>query len=192
MNRDEHRKRLRRYNLPFQAREITFSTLNRLPVLADEAIARIVLESISTAVARSDFSLLAYVVMPEHVHLLMMPHRVIESPSPVRLLSDIKRRASYETKRLLQDRGDDSRLERLSVVTKDRRVFRLWLPGAGYDRNITNPETARASIEYIHNNPVKRGLCRRAEDYPWSSASQWLVPGGDVPEWVPRAQRTML
>jgi putative transposase len=48
--------------------------------------------------------------------------------------------------------------------------YRFWQRGGGYDRNITDPATLRTMIEYIHNNPVRRGLVRYPADWPWSSA----------------------
>ncbi|MGO8752696.1 MAG: hypothetical protein ACLQNE_42690 [Thermoguttaceae bacterium] len=35
------------------------------------------------------------------------------------------------------------------------------------------PDHAHFRIEYLHDNPVRRGLARRAEDWPWSSAADW-------------------
>ena len=51
---------------------------------------------------------------------------------------------------------------------------RFWQPGGGYDRNITSTEALRAVIDYIHANPVRRGLVARAEDWEWSSA-RWYA-----------------
>jgi putative transposase len=51
---------------------------------------------------------------------------------------------------------------------------RFWQPGGGYDRNITSIEALRAMIDYIHANPVRRGLVARAEDWEWSSA-RWYA-----------------
>jgi hypothetical protein len=39
-----------------------------------------------------------------------------------------------------------------------------------YDRNLFSPAVAAASLDYIHNDPVKRRLCQRAIDWKWSSA----------------------
>jgi hypothetical protein len=44
-----------------------------------------------------------------------------------------------------------------------------WQRG-GYDRNVTDPATLRTMIDYIHQNPVRRGLVQRATDWPWPSA----------------------
>jgi len=48
--------------------------------------------------------------------------------------------------------------------------YRFWQRGGGYDRNVWEPDTLRKMIEYIHDNPVRRGLVTRATDWPWSSA----------------------
>ena len=53
--------------------------------------------------------------------------------------------------------------------------FRFWQEGPGFDRNIFSPEALEASIDYIHNNPVKRGLCQKAADWKWSSARYYLL-----------------
>jgi prepilin-type processing-associated H-X9-DG protein len=51
---------------------------------------------------------------------------------------------------------------------------RFWQPGGGYDRNITSSAVLRAVIDYLHANPVRRGLVARAEDWEWSSA-RWYA-----------------
>ncbi len=55
-------------------------------------------------------------------------------------------------------------------------TFRFWQEGPGYDRNLTEPGTILASIDYIHANPVRRGLCVRGIDWRWSSARRYLSP----------------
>jgi len=45
--------------------------------------------------------------------------------------------------------------------------------GGGHDRNITEPTTLWHEIDYIHANPVRRDLCRRPEDWRWSSAADY-------------------
>jgi putative transposase len=59
---------------------------------------------------------------------------------------------------------------RVSVREGRRLRHRFWQPGGRYDRNITSTEVLRAVIDYIHANPVRRGLVARAEDWEWSSA----------------------
>lgn len=48
--------------------------------------------------------------------------------------------------------------------------YRLWQAGGGFDRNMFSPKVITASIDYIHANPVRRGLCDTTIDWKWSSA----------------------
>jgi putative transposase len=72
-------------------------------------------------------------------------------------------------------RSNPDRLARLTVQERPGKTcFRLWQEGAGFDRNVYTAEAISASIDYIHNNPVKRGLCERAVKWKWSSARFYL------------------
>lgn len=185
-----HRKRLTRYECPGHARSLAFSTYRRLPLLEEAAHAEIVLDAIGRACGKQGWSVLAYVVMPEHVHLLVLPaHGPRASPPSIsRLLWAIKRPNSFRVKQRL-DEVNAPLLDELTIRERPgTTVFRFWQEGGGYDRNITSLETLRHTIEYIHANPVRRGLVRRPEDYRWSSARQWLFPDDAVSEWMPRIE----
>ncbi len=64
---------------------------------------------------------------------------------------------------------------------RGKRTERLfWQSGGGYDRNIKQSKTLLAMIDYIHLNPLQRGLVERAADWKWSSAA-WFELGEDCP-----------
>jgi len=46
----------------------------------------------------------------------------------------------------------------------------FWQDGGGYDRNIVSDRELYEKVQYIHDNPVRRGLIGRPADWPWSSA----------------------
>jgi len=75
--------------------------------------------------------------------------------------------------RYLQDNAPKW-LARVTLREGQRLRQRFWQLGGGYDRNITSTEALRAVIDYIHANPVRRGLVARAEDSEWSSA-RWYA-----------------
>ncbi|MFZ5433846.1 MAG: REP-associated tyrosine transposase [Calditrichota bacterium] len=98
---------------------------------------------------RHNVRCLGYVLMPDHLHALL--HQDNDSPVIPRLLDDFKsvssrqyRPKSYPTHHLWAKRYDD-------------------VP-------IPNVEAARTRLEYMHNNPVRRGISEQPQDYPWSSA----------------------
>jgi hypothetical protein len=49
----------------------------------------------------------------------------------------------------------------------------FWLPGGGFDTNIVDAKAVHAEIDYMHGNPVRRGLCERPTDWRYSSARFW-------------------
>jgi putative transposase len=55
-----------------------------------------------------------------------------------------------------------------------KEAVRFWQRGGGYDRNLWEPRYVWEMIDYIHANPVRRGLCRRPEEWPWSSARAYV------------------
>lgn len=140
-------------------------------------------EAVSRACDRQHFSLLAFVWMPEHVHLLVLP-RTIES-SVSALLNGIKRPFSYRVKQSLI-KQDKPLLEKLTVRQRPGvTTFRFWQEGGGYDRNLWTSEAILAAIDYIHMNPVRRGLCETSCEWRWSSARFFDNPDMDVDEALP-------
>jgi REP-associated tyrosine transposase len=110
----------------------------------------------TVALVKHEFWLLAFVYMPEHVHVLVFP------TSPVarieRLLFAIKRPFSYRAEQYL-DYHNPALLHRLTISERPgKTVFRFWQEGPGYDRNLTSGAALPSVIDYIHNNPVWRGL----------------------------------
>jgi putative transposase len=47
--------------------------------------------------------------------------------------------------------------------------YRFWQRGGGYDENLFNDDKVWDKIDYIHANPVRRGLCIHPADWEWSS-----------------------
>jgi putative transposase len=172
------RKRCRRYDEPGHAHELTFSCYRRLPLLSRERTCCWLAEAIATARQRLAFRLWAYVFMPEHVHLLIHP-RDREYRIKV-ILWRIKRPVGCKAIAFLE-RNAPQWLLHLTVPRSDGMIERrFWQAGGGYDRNIMDPDTARQVIDYIHHNPVRRGLVRSPEEWFWSSA-RWYAGIRPVP-----------
>ncbi len=161
-----HRKRVRHYDTVACVHELTFSCYHRLPLL-DDSRCSLLAEGLGTALHNHAWRLLAYVFMPEHVHLLVGPNDHAGSVSS--LLAAIKRPTSWRVRQVLVATKDPL-LERLTVRERPGRdVFRFWQEGGGYDRNLWSRSAVRSSIEYLHANPVRRHLCGSPEHWWWSS-----------------------
>ncbi len=93
MTGPNHRKRVKHLNFAGQAHELTFSCYRRFPLLEDNRIKLIVSKAIDRAIEAKGFELVAYVIMPEHIHLIVFP--IQDDGDISALLSHIKRPSSY-------------------------------------------------------------------------------------------------
>jgi putative transposase len=161
-------KRRRCHNEPRQPRELTFCCYRGYSFLAHERTREWFRDALEKARCRFGFQLWAYVLMPEHVHLLVYPGGAAEQVP--RFLQAVKEPVARQAIRYLQA-NSPAWLARLTVHEGQRQRRRFWQPGGGYDRNVTSSAALRAMIEYIHANPVRRGLVAKAEEWEWSSAA---------------------
>lgn len=186
-----HRKRVKHFHEPGDFHELTFSCYRRLPLLTNDLWRRWLAESIEEAATAARFQLTAFVFMPEHVHLLVWPTDPGATADEVSsLLAGVKRPVSRRVKAALQGEGTRTAqrlLERLTVRTRPgKTAFRFWQEGPGYDRNLQTEKAVLASIDYIHHNPVKRGLVKVAAKWKWSSARWYISDGKQIDTDLPR------
>jgi putative transposase len=165
------RKTRRAWNEAGHAHFLTYSCFRRLPLLTRDRTRRWVGEALEATRREIGVALWAYVIMPEHVHVLLCPRR--PSYEMRRILVALKRPVSDAARDHLEQMEDDKWLDRLSVEYPSRRVFRFWQPGGGFDHNIFRERTVPAVIDYIHANHVRRGLVEQPVDWEWSSARFW-------------------
>ena len=168
-----HRKLVKHYHEPGDLHELTFSCFHRLPLLTNDSWRQRLVRCIDAAGQQTGIKLAAFVFMPEHVHLLVVPWSA--EPEIDRYLALIKQPFSKSIKELLVN-SKSSLIDRLTVEERPgKSCFRFWQEGPGYDRNLNTPTSIEAAIDYIHRNPVRRGLVTRAIDWKWSSASWYLL-----------------
>ncbi len=166
-----HRKTVKHYESERGMHELTFSCYRRMPLLTNDLWRASLAESISVATELYKYDLLAFVFMPEHVHLLVLPRT--DEPGISNLLKAIKRPHASRVKQWLQS-SNGTLLHKLTVRQRPGvTTFRYWQEGPGYDRNLDNARSITAAIDYIHRNPVRRGLVARTVDWRWSSARHY-------------------
>jgi len=115
--------------------------------LRQEAIAGLVVEALFQGVELGHYRLRSFVVMADHVHVLLLPLVM-----PRRLVKSLKGHTAREANRLLGRTGEP-----------------FW-QRESYDHAVRDSGELTRIEAYIEKNPVKAGLVERAEDYGWSSA----------------------
>ena len=160
---DPWRKRMKRQGATRVLRWITFSCERRLPLFKLAETKDAFVEALLREVVASRMGLVAFVVMPEHVHLVLSP----ESGDEVEgFLRRLKSRFARETLAAWTRRWPEA-VERLVASDGSRR---FWLRGGGYDRSLWRAGELAEKIAYCHWNPVRRGLVNRPREWRWSSA----------------------
>jgi len=136
---------LRRYQNTRDLHFITFSCYRRQPKLATSSARAQFERSLEEARVRYRFGVLGYVVMPEHVHLLL------GEPESVQLATALQA-LKQSVSRTVALRGSEP----------------FW-QARYYDFNVWSNRKRVEKLRYLHRNPVTRGLVSRPEDWAWSS-----------------------
>ncbi len=155
--------KLRHYDKKGTARFVTFNCYRNLPSLAAQRAKDILIEHLEIARRKHRFKILGFVIMPEHVHL------VIHSPHGMKLGLVIREIKSRSARQWFS--------EWPPPTANVRRVF--WQQRC-YDHNCRAIEVVREKINYCHADPVKRGLVREPGQWLWSSYN-WYRGQVDVP-----------
>jgi len=173
------RKTLKHYNLPGHAHYLTFSCHKRMKLLTTDQTRQWFLRALQLACSKWNVGCWAYVIMPEHAHVLAYPRReTYEIENFVQTLKQsVAQKAINHFKRI--------RSPLLKKLEVSPGHYQFWLNSAGYDKNVVEERAIHEIIEYIHNNPVRRELALVQMDWWWSSARAWLL-GIDEPIAIDR------
>ena len=115
---------------------------------------------------RYRFVVVGYVVMPEHVHLLLTEPEV---GTPSTVMQVLKQRTA---RALLPRRKRRDPRQRNLFEEEPRRAF--W-QARFYDFNVWTTKKRIEKLRYMHSNPVKRGLVESPEQWHWSSCRFYLL-----------------
>ncbi|MHC5112510.1 MAG: REP-associated tyrosine transposase [Planctomycetota bacterium] len=166
-----HRKTIQHKEYPGHAHELTFTCHRKLPLLKSERTRRWFIDAVKTAQEKHDFDIWALVIMPEHVHILVIPMNQLYGIGVI--LKSIKQSVARRAIRYLKENSPEF-LRQLEITKSKGEVFyRFWKQGPGYDRNVVKVNTAWKMVDYIHRNPVRRGLVSHPLDWPWSTAGYY-------------------
>lgn len=130
---------------------ITTNTAKRAPVFSNPAYAREVIDTLYRVQQLHPFFLFAFVVMPDHFHLLLK----VPAPGKISTIMNVFK----------------------SGVSHSIGAGSIWQTRF----HLKIVEKSRPVITYIHQNPVVAGLVNSEEKYPWSSASgKWDLASLDI------------
>ncbi|MBI4829838.1 MAG: transposase, partial [Nitrospinae bacterium] len=160
------------YNILMRQTYFITSTVNKWIYLFHRPpLAEIILEALAHRISEGDINLRAYVIMPNHLHMILTLRDGLA-------LSDLLRDFhKFTAKQVIETLGNWNAplLEKFATNSRDRK--RLIWRKTHSPKLVVSWDFFSQKLEYIHNNPVvkKWRLCERPELYPFSSAGDYLT-----------------
>ena len=142
---------------------ITCSCYRRMPLLGTPEARDTFLKILSEVRDHYDFGIMGYVVMPEHIHLLISEPNIADASMAMKVLKQRTSRALHKRKRTASF-GEPDFWEQPAL----NRHAHLWQPRY-YDFNVWSEHKRNEKMNYMHLNPVKRGLVEAPNDWKWST-----------------------
>ncbi len=146
----------------------TSVTHHRLPIFRTDKVKQILCSAFNEVREKHAILFLAYVIMPDHVHLLL--HSDKEMADALRLINGVAARRVIQ---YLKENGFDQSLFKLRGEIRERNHKHSVWQHHPDSLEIFGEDTFRQKAEYIHQNPVRAGLTEDPLSYRFSSARQW-------------------
>lgn len=137
---------------------VTTTVYEWKPVLTQKNVADIIIKELNNIQLLFQLSVISYVIMPSHIHLLLGFQDIINLSKCIQGFKSVTSR----------------QVKQLTLSELSCNDYKLWK--ARFDDLIIQTERQlRIKMEYIHSNPVKAGLVEYAEDWLYSSSVDWLT-----------------
>ena len=157
---------------------LTFVSFQRVPVFKSDEICQFFIDAIRETRDKHPFKLVAYVIMPDHVHLIVNPLRDIET-----IAKELKGRSAHKAIKWLKQEDHLTSLNKLKrrISGKRNHSYSLWQEKVK-SVDLKSEKFIQQKINYVHMNPVRAGLCDHPAKWKWSSYHAYLPHDpGDVP-----------
>lgn len=173
------------YTIKDQSRAhfITATVVEWIDIFSRKIYRDCIIESLSYCIKNKGMILYGYVIMTNHIHLIVQSEQEELSD----LIRDFKKFTATRILDLLQNSPESRKewiLERFHKATfshKRNKNYQVWQYG-NHAKEIYSEEFLWSKLDYIHLNPVRAGIVFRASDYIYSSASNYVLSNGILEE----------
>jgi REP element-mobilizing transposase RayT len=156
---------------PDHAHFVTATVVAWLPVFTTAARCDILIESLAHCRKTKGLRIYGWVILDSHFH------GVLGAPDLSQVLADLKRHTARRLIEQLQGENCSWLLRQLRasrLAHKRESVHQVWQEGS-HPQALMSDRIMEQKLEYLHNNPVKRGLVASPEHWRYSSAHEWMV-----------------
>lgn len=155
---------------------VTFSVVDWLPVFVTEEACQIIADSLSFCHLHKLLRVNVFVILPTHLHAVVFddafdPERLAQS------LADLRKHTGLELIRYCERAMPRCFLQCLACASTGDRQHRFWQKGM-HPQALYSQEVWRQKVEYLHENPCRKGLVGDPRHWRFSSAGSWLDGSG--------------
>jgi putative transposase len=161
---------------------LTYSIVEWLPVFVSQSTCQIVADSLTFCHRQKHLRINAFVIMPTHLHLIVFDAD-LDAERLARTLTDFRK----FTGRQLSDYCGKGAPKCFGQTLRDQAVAdrerRFWQPSR-HPEAIQGERFWRQKLDYLHDNPCRKGLVRSPDHWRYSSAAWYMSDGAhsvDVP-----------
>ena len=149
---------------------VTSTIIQWLPVFTSSRYCDFLIDSLKFCMTNKSLKVYAYVILDNHIHL------IVSCPQLSETIAALKKYTARNIIEQLKRDGKEWLLTELAFYKKrykDDSYFQIWQEGV-HPELVTSTEMFTQKAEYIHNNPVKRGLVESPECWRYSSARNYI------------------
>ncbi len=149
---------------------VTSSIVEWLPVFTERAMSSIITDSLKHCAEHEDLIIHGYVIMLNHIHLLVKSERNLSDT-----MRDFKSYTSKEITHQLKNKNKKIYLDifsRAASEVKKNIQYKVWQDGF-HPIGIDSAKFCHQKLDYIHQNPVKKGYVSKPEHWYYSSAGNY-------------------
>ena len=160
---------------------LTFTTCYWLDIFTRPVYKEVLVDSLRHCQESKGLELFAWVIMTNHVHLIA---RAVPEKQLQDIVRDFKKYTSVAIARQIESNHQESRKEwllwmmaRAARKSKKHQKYQLWQSGY-HPVELSSNYIMEQKLEYLHQNPVKEGWVRKADEYVYSSAKDYAGQKG--------------
>ena len=163
----------KRYRIEGSIYYITSVVYNRLKIFTSPSFIIPIIDSLNYYRYQYSCKLIGFVIMPDHIHLLIFPQ--IEQ-AVTNFMRDFKRFTSGRITRQAKVEGKAEWIQAFenAGAATERAEYKVW-QDSFWEQNIYTDKFLQQKLDYIHLNPVRAGIVESSTDYPYSSYQNYYL-----------------
>ncbi len=157
---------------------VTFTVVDWLPIFTRPEPIEIVNNSLQFCHANRQLRIHSYVIMPNHIHLIISDENY-DNERLGKTLVDFRKFTGHKLADYIDANLSESLAQSIRANQLTDRIRQIWKSG-WHAEALSTEKFLTQKVNYIHENPVRKGLVKLPEHWPHSSAGYWI--NGDEPE----------